>query len=150
MAEKISETYFNRWHKTDFGYDDEKVTRRGLNDKDFIDYADAINQVGGKFDCIVIDGMARRLCAYFALENLSDDGFIVFDNSNRSDYMEGYQFLVESGFYQFRFSGPVAGAPFPSCTSIFIKSLNSFPKVSLVSIVCIVIYFDILIHASTY
>ena len=105
------------------------MTRRGLNDKDFIDYADAINQVGGKFDCIVIDGMARRLCAYFALENLSDDGFIVFDNSNRSDYMEGYQFLVESGFYQFRFSGPVAGAPFPSCTSIFIKSLNSFPKV---------------------
>ena len=129
VAEKISETYFNRWHKTDFGYDDEKVIRRGLNDKDFIDYADAINEVGGKFDCIVIDGMARRLCAYFAVRKLSDDGFIVFDNSNRSDYMEGYQFLVESGFYQIRFSGPVAGAPFPSCTSIFVKSLNSFPKV---------------------
>lgn len=129
VAEKISETYFNRWHKTDFGYDDEKVTRRGLNDKDFIDYADAINEVGGKFDCIVIDGMARRLCAYFAVRKLTDDGFIVFDNSNRSDYMEGYQFLVESGFYQIRFSGPVAGAPFPSCTSIFVKSLNSFPKV---------------------
>lgn len=128
-AHNIARRYFASKHKQDFPYDDGKVVRRGLNDKDFIDYADTINQVGGQFDCIVIDGMARRLCAYFAVDKLTEDGFIIFDNSNRSDYMEGYQFLIEQGFYQLRLSGPVAGAPFPSCTSIFLKSLKSFPKV---------------------
>lgn len=128
-ALQFSDRYLKSVHKQNFDYDIEKITRRGLNDSEFIDYADSINQVGGKFDCIVIDGMARRLCTYFAVERLTTDGIIVFDNSNRSDYMEGYQFLVAQGFYQLRFSGPVAGAPFPSCTSIFVKSLSSFPKV---------------------
>lgn len=128
-AQQLASKYLDSLRKTDFDYDSDKMTRRGLNDEDFIDYADAINQVGGKFNCIVIDGMARRLCAHFAVDRLTDDGVIVFDNSNRSDYIEGYQYLVENGFYQIRFSGPVAGAPFPSCTSIFVKSLSSFPKV---------------------
>ncbi|HCM1204906.1 TPA: hypothetical protein N2883_004582, partial [Vibrio parahaemolyticus] len=124
-----AQPYLNRKRREEFGYDDDKMTRRGLNDVDFIDYADAINRVGGKFDCIIIDGMARRLCAEFAVSRLNDHGIIIFDNSNRSDYLEGYQILVEQGFYQIRFSGPVVGAPFPSCTSVFIKSLDALPKV---------------------
>lgn len=73
--------------------------------------------------------MSRRLCAHFAVDRLSEDELIIFDNLNRSDYMEGYQFLVEQGFYQLRFSGPVAGAPFPSFSFLFLKSLKSLPKV---------------------
>lgn len=124
-----SRPYFNRRRRLEFGYDDEKMTRRGLNDKDFIAYADTINKVGGKFDCIVIDGMARRLCTEFAVSRLNENGIIIFDNSNRSDYLEGYQFLVENGFYQLRFSGPVVGATFPSCTSVFLKDLKALPKI---------------------
>ena len=129
IALQKSKPYFNRERQQEFGYDNDKMTRRGLNDKDFVAYAETINKVGGKFDCIVIDGMARRLCAEFAISRLNENGIIIFDNSNRSDYLEGYQLLVENGFYQLRFSGPVAGAAFPSCTSVFLKDLKALPKI---------------------
>jgi GR25 family glycosyltransferase involved in LPS biosynthesis len=128
-AQEVYDTFTSNNPKMSFEYDSDKVTRRGLNDKDFISYASSILNQPGKFDCIVIDGMARRLCCYFAIKKLSDNGIIIFDNSNRSDYLEGYQYLIEQGFYQIRFSGTVPGAHFPSCTSLFIKSLDAFPKV---------------------
>ena len=48
---------------------------------------------------IVIDGMARRLCPYFAVKKMSETGILTFNNSNSSDYLEGYKFLVDQGFY---------------------------------------------------
>ncbi|WNC71297.1 glycosyltransferase family 25 protein [Thalassotalea psychrophila] len=128
-GQKIYQQYADRRPRGEFDYDDDKITRRGLNDIDFIGYAESILAQPGYFDCIVIDGMARRLCAHFAVKKLAKNGIIIFDNSNRSDYIEGYQYLVEEGFYQIRLSGAVAGAAFPSCTSIFIKSIESLPKV---------------------
>ncbi|MCU7375078.1 hypothetical protein PEC18_30740 [Paucibacter sp. O1-1] len=104
-AQKIYETFVRNNPRTSFEYDSDKVTRRGLNDKDFISYASSILSQPGKFDCIVIDGMARRLCCYFAIQKLSDNGIIIFDNSNRSDYLEGYQYLIEQGFYRYVFLG---------------------------------------------
>jgi hypothetical protein len=74
--------------------------------------------------------MARRLCAVFAVKCLSENGIIIFDNSNRSDYLEGYQYLIEHGFYQLRFSGIVPGATFPSCSSIFIKNLKGLNQIA--------------------
>jgi hypothetical protein len=125
----IYQEYLDSQPRVDFDYDKSKITRRGLNDVDFIGYAESILEQPGLFDCIVIDGMARRLCTYFAVKKLSDKGIIVFDNSNRSDYLEGYQYLVDQGFYQIRLSGTVPGASFPSCTSIFIKTIESIPKI---------------------
>jgi GR25 family glycosyltransferase involved in LPS biosynthesis len=128
-GQAIFQQYEETCPRADFEYDDVKITRRGLNDADFIGYAESILAQPGLFDCIVIDGMARRLCAHFAVKKLAENGIIIFDNSNRSDYLEGYQYLVEQGFYQIRFSGTVPGAAFPSCTSIFIKSIESLPKI---------------------
>lgn len=126
-AGEISAAYFSTSPRDNFPYDAERITRRGLNDRDFISYADSINRYDQPFDCIVIDGMARRLCVWFAIEHLKDDGIIVFDNSNRSDYMEGYQHLIDAGFHQLRFWGGVAGATFPTCTSFFIRTLKALP-----------------------
>lgn len=127
-AGELAESYFSTSPRDNFPYDADRITRRGLNDREFIAYADSINSYDQKFDCIVIDGMARRLCAWFAIEHLKDDGIIVFDNSNRSDYLEGYQHLINSGFRQLRFWGGVAGATFPTCTSFFIRTLNALPN----------------------
>ncbi|MGB3614085.1 MAG: hypothetical protein WBA10_09850 [Elainellaceae cyanobacterium] len=133
QAEPLCDAYFQRSPRCEFPYDDARVKRRGLNDTDFVGYVDAINHYPEQFDCIVIDGMARRLCAYFAVEKLKDDGIIIFDNSNRSDYLEGYQYLTRSGFFQIRLWGTVAGATFPSCTSIFVRKLQSLPKLDFQS-----------------
>ncbi len=122
--------YLSRKPRHTFDYDDAKIERRGLLDAEFLEYAKTIEKPGGKFDWIVIDGMCRRLCAHFAVNHLAENGIILFDNSNRSDYFEGYQYLIEQGFYQIRFSGIVPGANFPSCSSIFIKSLEALPKIT--------------------
>ena len=81
-----------------------------------------------KYDVIIIDGMARRLCAEFSQNCLSETGIIVFDNSNRSDYDAAYDILEEAGFFQIPFWGLVPGASFMTCTSIFAKSLDVLPS----------------------
>ncbi|MGF1535849.1 MAG: hypothetical protein ACFB4J_05085 [Elainellaceae cyanobacterium] len=126
-------TYFQSQPRTDFPYDEARITRRGLNDADFVGYVDAINRYPGSFDCIVIDGMARRLCAHAAVKKLKADGIILFDNANRSDYLEGYQYLTQSGFVQVRLWGSVPGAAFPSCTSIFLRDIRALPQLDFQS-----------------
>ena len=123
-------TLFRSSPRDDFPYGRKKVTRRGLNDREFIEYANSINGYDGEFDCIVIDGMARRLCVRYAVENIKDNGIIIFDNSNRSDYLEGYQYLIDRGYHQLRFWGSVTGAGFPSCTSVFIRTIDPLSKVA--------------------
>ncbi len=127
-ALQLTDNYMAESPRSIFGYDAAKMTRRGLNDQDFVAYANQINQSQGKFDFIVIDGMARRLCARFAPDKLAPNGIIIFDNSNRSDYQEGYQHLISRGFYQIRFSGMVPGINFPTCTSIFLKNLGGLSE----------------------
>jgi len=130
VARHMADTYFQASPRSDFPYEEARITVRGLNDADYVTYAASIREYEHKFDCVVIDGMARRLCAHFAVDSLEDDGIILFDNSNRSDYLEGYQFLVERGFFQIRLWGGVAGATFPSCTSVFVRSLDALPRIA--------------------
>ena len=77
---------------------------------------------------MVIDGMARRLCAFEAIHHLPKNRIVVLDNSNRSDYELGYNILLESGFRPIPFWGLVPGAVFPSCTSMFVRSLDALPR----------------------
>lgn len=119
--------FFERTRRTHWSYDAEKVVRRGLCDERFVAYADHINVVGGLFDFIVIDGMARRLCTWASLSHLKADGFVVLDNSNRSDYDLAYTLLAEGGFRQIPCWGLVPGADFLTCTSFFTRAMNRLP-----------------------
>ncbi len=123
-----TEPFFARPRRTSWTYDSEKIIRRGLADEGFVSYATHIATLNRKFDFIVIDGMARRLCVFEAVNHLSENGFIVFDNSNRSDYDLAYSILEEQGFVQIPFWGLVPGATFMTCTSFFTKSLRRFPR----------------------
>ena len=60
---------------------------------DFADYVAAIDDVGGTFDVIVIDGRAREACLARAVDRLSADGLIVFDNVDRRRYVEAIDTL---------------------------------------------------------
>lgn len=55
---------------------------------DFADYVGAIDEVTGTFDVVVIDGRAREACLARAVERLSPEGVIVFDNVDRRRYVE--------------------------------------------------------------
>ena len=82
------------------------------------DYPRAILETDDRYDIIVVDGSRRKSCARFALERLSDTGFIIVDNS---DWMPNTTALLrESGLIQVDMSGfgPING--YTLTTSFFL------------------------------
>lgn len=131
VARVITDLYFKRSRRTEWqDYSAEKLIRRGLDDEHFQTYAANILNEAGPFDIIVIDGMARRLCAAFAVEKLADGGIIILDNSNRSDYDAAFDILEDNGFYQVPFAGLAPGSNFLTSTSIFTKSIERLAPAS--------------------
>lgn len=62
--------------------------RVGHTDLDFANYVSTIDEVGGPFDLIVVDGRARVDAFRRALDHLTDDGVVVFDNIKRKRYWD--------------------------------------------------------------
>jgi len=60
--------------------------RAGHEHDDFGHYVATIDEVGGMFDLIVIDGRARSACLAASVPHLADGGMIVFDNARRPRY----------------------------------------------------------------
>lgn len=75
-------------------------------------------------DVIVIDGRDRINCAKQCLPGLSDDGVIIWDNSDRERYEPGFAFLAESGFRRLDFTGVGPVNITLWCTSIFYRRDN--------------------------
>jgi hypothetical protein len=75
-------------------------------------------------DIIVIDGRDRVECAKRCLSGLRERGVIVWDNSDRPRYAEGFAYLAEHGFRRLDFYGlgPVNFTPW--LTSIFYRTEN--------------------------
>jgi hypothetical protein len=69
------------------------------------DYCKRAHACGEKFDVIVIDGRDRVNCAFESLPALTDEGVIVWDNSDRERYGEGIQRLAARGFKKIEFTG---------------------------------------------
>lgn len=62
--------------------------RVGHTDLDFADYVSTIDEVGGPFDLIVVDGRARVDAFRRSLDHLADGGVVVFDNIKRKRYWD--------------------------------------------------------------
>jgi hypothetical protein len=75
-------------------------------------------------DVIVIDGRDRVNCAKACLEGLSEGGVIVWDNSDRSRYADGFDFLAARGFRRLDFAGPGPVNFTPWMTSLFYRDHN--------------------------
>jgi len=67
------------------------------------DYSGAINEAGGKFDIVVVDGVFRHSCAVEAIDKLSPRGFLILDNSDW--YWELAATLRSRSFVEASFSG---------------------------------------------
>lgn len=88
------------------------------------EYSRAILKYENEFDVIVIDGRDRVNCAKNSLNALKDAGVIIWDDSDRERYRDGYEFLLENGFGRLDFHGfgPVHASS--SCTSVFYRDDN--------------------------
>jgi hypothetical protein len=88
------------------------------------EYASEISNYEDEFDIIVIDGRDRVACARNCMQALHSDGVIIWDNSDRSEYQEGYDYLQAGNFKRLDFWGTGALATRLWCTSIFYRSEN--------------------------
>jgi predicted O-methyltransferase YrrM len=88
------------------------------------EYSSAIADRSEQFDVIVIDGRDRVNCAKRSLSALKPDGVIVWDNSDRSEYDAGYEFLIENRFKRLDFWGMGPINTYGWCTSVFYRPLN--------------------------
>jgi Methyltransferase domain len=89
--------------------------RRGHAGFDYARYVHTIDEVGGSFDVVVIDGRARSSCLEHALRHLADDGLIVFDNAARSRYRAA---IEASGLDVVLRRGWVPTLPYPDATAL--------------------------------
>ena len=87
-------------------------------------YARESTQHDSTFHVIVVDGRDRVNCAKHALDALSDDGVIVWDNSYRDSYNAGYQMLLDKGFKRLDFRSSVPVGLAKGQTSIFYRDKN--------------------------
>ncbi|MEM9836737.1 MAG: FkbM family methyltransferase [Bacteroidota bacterium] len=89
------------------------------------DYPATIKEQTHNFDIVLIDGRKRVACSYAAVERLSEDGIIIWDNADRSDYQEGYDMLRAKGFRRIDFKGLSPGMHFDSSTAVFYSQQKS-------------------------
>lgn len=89
--------------------------RRGHQGLDFSRYVETIDEVGGLFDLIVIDGRARASALCRSEAHLAPGGLLVFDNAGRLRYAPA---LSSSSLVFTRMVGLAPALPYPSCTAL--------------------------------
>lgn len=101
---------------------DVSTFRSGQLNASFLRYALSIfEHEDTQFDVAIIDGMARCMSTWAAIEYFKKPGLIVFDNSDRDVYQPGFDLLEYSGYRRIDFSGLGPINPYPWCTSVFYK-----------------------------
>ena len=87
-------------------------------------YAKSIEETNDTYDIVVIDGVDRVNCAKHSIERLKPSGVVIWDNSDREEYQEGYDFLIKQGFKRLDFSGLGPINVMAWSTSLFYKNDN--------------------------
>ena len=101
---------------------DTRTYRSGQLNNAFQDYALKILEYQeDQFDVVIIDGMARVLSTWAALQHFKRGGFIVFDNADRNFYQSAYDMLERAGYRRIDFWGMGPINPYQWCTSVFYR-----------------------------
>lgn len=88
------------------------------------EYCQKISSFVDKFEIVVIDGRDRVNCVKNALKSLTSDGVIIWDNSDREEYSQGYQFLRDNNFRKIEFTGMIPIVNCKSETGIYYRKGN--------------------------
>lgn len=89
-----------------------------------IDYASLVENTGVKYHIIVIDSRDRINCAKKAVNALTPNGVIIWDDSQRPGDDEGKEFLLSQGFKKIEFTGMGPIVKDKNETTIFYKREN--------------------------
>lgn len=87
-------------------------------------YIREISEEGKKYHIVIVDGRKRNRSAREAVNSLTADGVIVWDNSNLAHYQEGVGQLMSLGFKRLDFWGLSPITAHLNCTTIFYRTLN--------------------------
>ena len=82
------------------------------------------NNLGEEFDIVIVDGRDRVNCIKNSISSLSDSGVMILDDSERSEYIDGIQFLSLNNFKKLDFWGISPGLFYKKCTTVFYKQNN--------------------------
>ncbi|MAW96212.1 MAG: FkbM family methyltransferase [Leeuwenhoekiella sp.] len=90
------------------------------------EYINKVLQYDNQFDIILLDGRDRVNCAKNCLKALKEEGVIIWDNSDRQKYSDGFLFLEGKGFRRIDFNGlgPIGHKEW--MTTIFYRDKNCF------------------------
>lgn len=94
-----------------------RSAKPGAEGLDFRGYVGVIDEVGGQYDLIVIDGRARESCLAAALGHLAGDGMIVVDNVERRRYRDAIATLAPGMSITWT-RGLTPGLPYPTRTAL--------------------------------
>lgn len=87
-------------------------------------YASHITRHRHEFDIVVLDGRERVRCSLNVLPALSSAGVVVWDNSDRGEYVSGFDHLTSNGFRRLDLWGMGPINAYEWCTSIFYRQEN--------------------------
>ena len=88
------------------------------------DYVGYFSNLKEKVDIIIVDGLLRNECLINSINKLSENGVIILDDSERNEYEQGKDFLLNNNFNSIEFWGIAPTVLFKKCTTLFYKSNN--------------------------
>jgi hypothetical protein len=87
-------------------------------------YSKAATNSGEKYNLIFVDAEDRVNCIKNSLGALTDDGVLVFDDSQLKEFTEGVDYIMSQGFRKIDFYGISPGLLYLKATSIYYKPNN--------------------------
>jgi hypothetical protein len=118
----VSCEYDSTWYKRMSGIIPGNV--KLIHAPDRGNYAQQILSCNDRFDVVAIDGECRIECARCCVEALKQHGIIVWDNSDRAEYQDGFDFLARLKFRRLDFAGLGPINVYGWSTSVFYRSEN--------------------------
>jgi len=88
------------------------------------EYEKVVLDYPNQFEIIIIDGRKRVECGKNSIAALETNGVIVWDDSDRTEYQEAYDYFVTQGYKRLDFWGLAPIVAYFKCTSIFYKENN--------------------------
>jgi precorrin-6B methylase 2 len=128
-AKKVNKVVSVEHHNDWFNYIKEKMPSNVEifhKNIESVEYTEFLKKREDKFDVIIVDGRERVQCILNSINNLSNRGVVILDDSQREKYLEGESFLLKNGFKKIAFWGIAPSYFRNKSTTIFYKENNCF------------------------